>query len=113
MTHERTGSDHFAVTTCSCGAEYRFHLGSRSLSIADVAGTERWSTDVMLPAWLNDLASGVVAGRSSALYGIAVNRVLEKVLGRAAIPMLVPGDLSGLPPAAASDSLMQDYLLGG
>lgn len=113
LTHERTGADHFAVTTCSCGAEYRFHLGSRSLTVAEVAGAGRWSTDVMLPAWLNDLASGVVAGRSSALYGIALNRVLEKVLGRAPIPMLVPGDLIGTPSAAASDSLMQDYLLGG
>jgi hypothetical protein len=107
LRHERSGSDHFAVSSCVCGTRYRFHLGSGSLSIDELAATGRWSTDVMLPAWLNDLASGVVVGRSSALYGIVLNRVLEKVLGRDPIPMLVPGTLG----ETASDTASRDTLL--
>jgi hypothetical protein len=94
LIHERQGTDHYAVTTCLCEAVYRFHLGSGSLSIGELAETGRWSTDVTLPMYLNDLASGVVAGQSSALYGLVLNEVMEKVLARRAIPMLVPKDLS-------------------
>src|ERR687891_95790 len=98
---------------CACGAFYRFHLGSRSLSVGEVAATGRWSTDVTLPIYLNDLASGIVAGRSSAMYGMVLNEVLEKVLGRRPVPMLLPPDLPGV--LAARDetkSLLQRYVMG-
>jgi hypothetical protein len=93
LSHERRGTDHFAAMSCSCGASRRFHLGRRRPSMGELEATDRWSTDVTLPIYLNDLASGVVVGRSSALYGLVLNEVLEKVMGRRAIPMLVPEDL--------------------
>jgi hypothetical protein len=111
---ERNGPDRHAAFACSCGAGRRFWLGSGELSLGELEATGRWSTDVTLPVYLNDLSSGVVVGRSSALYGLVLDRVLERVLGRRAIPMLVPEDLAepreGDRPAA--DSLLRDYLLG-
>jgi hypothetical protein len=123
LRHERRGADHFAVTTCACGATYRFHLGTDTLSMSEVAATGRWSTDVTLPVYLNDLASGVVGGKSSLLYGLVLNEVLEKVLARRPVPMLVPENLpdvlgtnaerveraGGNPPGG---SLLADYLTG-
>jgi hypothetical protein len=109
----RRGADSFAVTRCTCGASYTFHLGSRRLSIDEVAATGRWSTDVTLPLYLNDLASGVVAGRSSAVYGMVLNEVLEKVLTRSPIPMLLPADLPAVLDAGAeTESLLQRYVVG-
>jgi hypothetical protein len=113
LARERRGADTFAAATCSCGASYRFHLGSGSLSMAELERTGRWSPDVTLPLSLNDLASGVVAGRSSALYGMVLNEVLIKVLARRPIPMLVPADLpSVLAEGAGMPSLLQAYLEG-
>jgi hypothetical protein len=113
LTRVRRGGDTFAVTRCTCGASYEFHLGSRSLSIDEVASTGRWSTDITLPLYLNDLASGVVAGRSSAIYGMVLNEVIEKVLTRTPIPMLLPPDLVAiLAPEAETESLLQRYVEG-
>ncbi len=113
LGHARKGTDHFAVMTCSCGASHRFHLGDRGLSLGELEATERWSADVTLPLYVNDLASGVVAGRSSALYGLVLNDVVAKVLGRSPIPMLVPEDLVELSADAGSvDSLLYEYLVG-
>lgn len=113
LSRRRVGPDTFAVTRCACGASYRFHLGSRSLSIREVAATGRWSADVTLPLYLNDLSSGVVGGRSSALYGIVLNQVLEKVLARRPIPMFLPPDLSTiLAEGAQSETLLQRYVVG-
>ena len=113
LARVRRGVDTFAVTRCACGASYEFHLGSRSLSMDAVAATGRWSTDVTLPLYLNDLASGVVAGRSSALYGMVLNEVLEKVLARKPIPMLLPPDLPAvLAEGAETQSLLQRYVVG-
>ena len=112
LSRRRAGADTFAVTTCLCGATYRFHLGSRSMSIDELAATGRWSTDVTLPLYLNNLASGVVVGRSSALYGMVLNEVLEKVLGWVPIPMLVPVDLPAvLARGAEGESLLQRYMV--
>lgn len=114
LVHERAGPDHFAVTECRCGTAYRFHLGGASLSIEELAATGRWSPDVTLPIYLNDLASGLVAGRSSALYGLVLGEVLQRVLGARPVPMLVPDGLlrmlSGGDPA---HSLLHAYLTGG
>jgi hypothetical protein len=105
----------YAVATCRCGATYRFRLGHRELSLDEIAQTHRWSPDVLLPTLVNDLASGVVAGKSSAIYGMVLNRVLREALGKEPIPILVPEGLTS--PGTngtrfAADSLMVSYLLG-
>ena len=119
LAHERRGADHFAVATCVCGNGYRFHLGTTTLSIAELAQTGRWSPDVTLPLYLGALTSGVVAGRSSALYGLVLNEVSEKVLARRPVPMLIPEDLSSVltgGPAETKEGpagLLAAYLMGG
>jgi hypothetical protein len=113
LSRVRHGVDAFAEARCACGAIYRFHLGSRSLSVEEIAATGRWSTDVTLPIYLNDLASGIVVGRSSAIYGMVLNEVLEKVLGRRPVPMLLPPDLPAVLAAEAeTESLLQSYVEG-
>lgn len=110
LVHERRGPGHYAVTTCACGDRYEFRLGTESLSIADLAATGRWSVDVTLPIYLNDLVGGVVAGQSSALYGLVLNEVLEKVLGRTPVPMLVPEDLTTVLAGDPTIGLLSEYL---
>lgn len=113
LRRERTRSDHFAVMTCTCGGGRRFHLGGRTLSLGELESTGRWSTDVTLPVYLNDLASGVVAGRSSALYGLVLREVVHKALGRRAIPVMLPDDLGVvLGDDSAVDSVLYEYLVG-
>jgi len=113
LRRERAGRDTFAVMTCMCGEGRRFHLGGRTLSLGELEATGRWSVDVTLPVYLNDLASGVVAGRSSALYGLVLKEVLEKVLGRTAIPVMVPDDLSeSLGDDPAASSVLHAYIVG-
>jgi hypothetical protein len=105
----------YAVATCSCGATYRFRLGRRELSLDEIVQTHRWSPDVLLPTLVNDLASGVVAGKSSAIYGMVLNRVLREALHKEPIPMLVPEALASRAPDGThlvADSLMVSYLLG-
>jgi hypothetical protein len=103
-----------AVATCRCGAGYRFPLGGGRPSIEALLATDRWSPDVLLPIFITHLASGVVGGRSSAVYGIVLNRVMREGLGWDPIPMLLPADLadpdseSGL----SADSLMVSHLMG-
>ena len=111
LVRERRGTEHLATTTCVCGASYEFRLGSTSLSADEVTRTGRWSADVTLPIYLNDMASGVVAGRSSALYGLVLNEVLDKVLARRPVPMLVPDDLAEVLAAAPGEGgLVQAYV---
>jgi len=109
LHHERQAVDHFAVASCSCGATYRFHLGSRVLSVGELGPTGRWSPDVSLPIYLDGLFSGLVAGRSSALYGLILGEVIRQVLGRRPIPMLVPGELRDS--GTHGGSLLRDFLL--
>lgn len=110
LAHERRGADHYAAVVCRCGAEHRFHLGSGKLSLGELEESGRWSPDVSLPVYLNHLASGIVAGRSSALYGLVLNEVMERALGMRPIPALVP---PGLPAdGGAGDSLLLQYLTG-
>jgi hypothetical protein len=106
----------YAVATCRCGARYRFLLGRGHLSLGRIARTHRWSPDVLLPAFLNDLASGVVAGKSSAIYGMVLNRVLRDALHKDPIPILVPSSLTSRGADGGrlvADSMMVSYLLGG
>jgi hypothetical protein len=93
LSHYVDGSDHFAVSTCKCGRDYKFHLGKDTLSIAEIAQTNRWSPDVCFPVFFNDLVSGFVAGKSSAIYLMILNEVLNKVLDKNPVPILVPESL--------------------
>ncbi len=111
LRHERVGGDHIAAGTCRCGESYRFHLGSGTMSLGELEATDRWSPDVSLPIHHRDVASGWIVGRSTALYGIVMNAVVERVLDARPIPGLIPPDLledtSPEPPGA---SLLVDYL---
>ncbi|HKX25134.1 MAG TPA: hypothetical protein VJP08_02330 [Actinomycetota bacterium] len=114
LVHRRRDADHFAEVTCrSCGAEHRFHLGSGTPSAGEVFATGRWSADVSLPAYLNDLVSGVVVGRSSALYGLVLNEVVAKVLGGDPVPALIPPRLSEILETDSAGSLLYEYLTSG
>jgi len=110
LHHERQAADHFGVASCSCGATYRFHLGSPVPSLGELGPTGRWSPDVSLPVYLDGLFSGLVAGRSSALYGLLLTEVVRQVLGRRPIPMLIPAELQD--PGIHGGSLLRDFLLG-
>lgn len=112
LRSERRGSDRFAVMTCrSCDTEYRIHLGSRSTSLEELAATGRWSTDVTVPLYVNDLVSGVVAGQSTALYGLVLDQITTTVLAGAPIPAFVPPTLAD-PPGGEVDSLFYACLAG-
>jgi len=80
-----------ATGDCKCGEEHAFDLGDgRSTSLDSLAATGRWSPDVSLPVHHLHLASGWIVGASTALYGIVLNAVAERVLGLAPVPGLVP-----------------------
>lgn len=94
LARERHGEDTFATASCRCGKTYSFHLGGNRPTLGELAATGRWSIDVSMPIHHNDLASGWIAGRSTALYGLVFNEVLSRVLGRTPIPILVPRELA-------------------
>lgn len=108
LVHEQDGKSHFATATCKCGETYRFHLGTNLLSLEELTATKHWSLDVCFPIFLNDFVSGYVAGKSSALYGLVLNRVLEKALGKRPIPVYVPSNL-GKNCGDQVDSLVYSY----
>ena len=111
LKHVVESGDHFATGICRCGKVYRFHLGQSTLSIAEIAETQRWSPDVLMPAFFNDYVSGYVAGKSSALYLLVINEMLQQVLGKTPVPILVPESLAKSDPAPDQvDSLLYDYL---
>ncbi len=114
LYHHQDGKDHFAVTSCKCGQEYSFFLGHNTLSIAEIARTGRWSPDVCFPIFFNDMVSGYVAGKSSTLYLMVMNRVLRQILHKTPVPIMVP---SGLAPGDSDpiqhDSLIYRYLANG
>ncbi len=111
LKHVVESGGHFAIGACSCGEQYRFHLGQGTLSIAEIAETQRWSPDVLMPAFFNDYVSGYVAGKSSALYLLVINDMLQQVLGKTPVPILVPESLGKSHPAPDQvDSLLYDYL---
>ena len=112
LSRDRSAGHH-AVATCGCGTDYRFDLGSDPIGLGELAATGRWSPDVSLPVHHNDQASGWVVGRSTALYGIVLNTVIDKVMGGRAIPGWIPPDLlSGPRPGDPGASLLVEYLLG-
>jgi hypothetical protein len=110
LKHVVEAGGHFATCTCKCGETYRFNLGQNNLSIAEIAETERWSPDVLMPAFFNDYVSGFVAGKSSGLYLLIINEILKKVLGKKPVPILVPESLSKSEPMPDQvDSLVYEY----
>ncbi len=91
LHRETQGHDHFAVASCRCQSQYRFHLGSRQLSIDDIVQAGSWSPDVSLTLFMNDFVSGYVGGGSSGIYyGLVMQDVLEKVLHKRRVPILLP-----------------------
>ena len=91
LRRQTHGTDQFAASQCRCGLEYRFHLGSGSLSIDTIVEAADWSPDVTLTLFLNDLVSGYVAGASSgAYYGLVMAEVLQQVYGKRRVPILLP-----------------------
>lgn len=113
LQHAILDGEHYGVTECKCGREYRFFLGQKTLSIAQIAQTGRWSPDVSLPVLLNRQVSGLVMGKSSALYGLIMKEVLAKVLDQAPVPFLVPKTLAAASvPAPEYDSLIYHFLAG-
>ena len=111
LKHVIEAGSHFAAGTCRCGEDVRFYLGQTTLSIAEITETQRWSPDVLMPAFFNDYVSGYVAGKSSALYLLIINDALQQVLGKIPVPILVPeslGKSKAMPDQA--DSLLYDYL---
>lgn len=102
--------DGAAAATCRCGTGYRFDLGG---GLGELGATGRWSPDVSLPVHCNDAASGWVVGRSTALYGLVLNAVIDRVLGGRPIPGWIPPDLSSAPrPGSEPPTLLVDHLLG-
>lgn len=113
LYHRLQGQDHFAVSGCKCGREYKFYLGRHLLSVAELAQTRRWSPDVCFPMFFNDLVSGFVAGKSSAIYLIVMNQVLRKVLDKTPVPILVPESLKAKENGNGQfDSLLYRYFAG-
>ncbi len=98
--------DHFAGGRCRCGQTYKFHLGQRRLSLAEIAQTGRWSPDVCFPIYFNDRVSGFVAGKSSGIYLMVLGAVMRRVLGKSPVPVLLPTRLA----AAEPDSLLYKYM---
>ncbi|MDR3576056.1 MAG: hypothetical protein P4L50_19495 [Anaerolineaceae bacterium] len=113
LHHAIDGNEHYAVGLCKCGQEYKFHLGEQTISVAEIAQTNRWSPDVCFPIFFNDLVSGYVAGKSSAIYLIILDAVLWKVLKKKPVPILVPESLRiNDSEATQVDSLIYRYLSG-
>ena len=79
----------YAAANCSCGDEMKFPMG-QELSVDNIIRDATWSPDVTLPFLTNDSYSGGVVGKSSALYGIVLNRVMRNVLEKEPIPLFVP-----------------------
>lgn len=90
------------------GRQYRYPL--RSLSPAALEGRVGWSPDVTLPLLVARRYSGLVAGRSSALYMLVLGDALRRVLGQAPLPVLVPTAEKVF--AGAFDSLFAAHLDG-
>jgi hypothetical protein len=105
------GTRQLAVGACRCGAEYRFDLGTGTATLGELEANGRWSPDITLPILLNEFVSGVVAGRSSAVYGLVLGAVVARVLNDRPVPMLLPTKLAANGPGDEG-SLLHGYLTG-
>jgi hypothetical protein len=105
------GARQLAVGACRCGADYRFDLGTGIAMPGELEASGRWSPDITLPILLNQFVSGVVAGRSSAVYGLVLDAVVARVFNSHPVPMLLPTEIAagGL---EEDGSLLGAYLTG-
>lgn len=110
LRRRRIGGDLHAVAESRAGRRYAFPLGDRGTSLDALFAAGRWSPDVTLPILLNDRFSGMVAGRSSALYCMVLGATMRTVLTMKPIPVFAPA----IPPADAArpDGLLQAWLTG-
>jgi hypothetical protein len=107
------GRDQFAAATCRCGEVYRFYLGNRTFSLDELAQTGRWSPDVSLALFMNNLVSGFIGGGSSGVYfGLLMKAALEQVLQVRRVPVLLPkiGADDRVDRSGRFDSLIYRYL---
>ncbi len=105
---ERDGPLRLATAVDAAGRRHRYELGRTELSLAQLDGQVHWSPDVTLPLLVNDRFSGLVAGRSSALYLLAFRPALRSLLRQEPLPVLVPRSWDVF--AGAFDSLFDAYL---
>ena len=110
LRRQRSGGDIVAVAQTRAGRRYSFSLGRHGRSAEPLFETRRWSPDVLLPTLVNAMFSGIVAGRSSALYLLVQGVAMREALGMQSLPALVPQSLAELdqgPPG-----LLQRWLVG-
>lgn len=112
LSRRRRGADMVAEATCRCQERYEFNFGSGRPDLGQLLGTGRWSIDVSMPVHHTTLASGWIGGRSSALYALVFNEVIEKVYGLKPLPVLVPHELveSGSSVPDGDETLLLQYL---
>jgi hypothetical protein len=106
----RDGGVQLACATDQDGKSYRYELGKGDVSVAALDGQVRWSPDVTLPVLVNDRYSGMVGGKSSALYMLVLRATMLKVLDMTPVPLLVPTAWNVF--GGAFDSLLEAYLDG-
>lgn len=105
---EQVGETHFAGAVSALGVHYRYELGRTNLTMEHLDRQVDWSPDVTLPILLNDRYSGMVAGKSSALYMLVFRKVIRKVMETRPLPILVPTQRDVFP--GAFDILIEAYL---
>ena len=110
LRKRRIGGDLHAVAESPAGRRYAFPLGDRGTNLEVLYAAGRWSPDVTLPILLNDRFSGMVAGRSSALYSLVLTATMRAALAMRPIPILVPAALAADCPGP--DGLLQAWLTG-
>jgi hypothetical protein len=107
---ERDGPLQLAVAAGSGERRHRFPLGRETLSLDALEAGAAWSPDVTLPLLLAAGFSGLVAGRSSALYLLVLQPAFAAVGGPPPLPVLVPRVWDVFP--GAFDSLFAAALDG-
>lgn len=107
---ERDGPLRLAVADGSGGRRHRFPLGREALSLEALEAGAAWSPDVTLPLLVAEGFSGLVAGRSSALYLLVLQPAFAAVGGPPPLPVLVPRVWDVFP--GAFDSLFAAALDG-
>ncbi len=114
LKSKRSGTELLGTATCRCETSYAFSFGRDRPDLSELIATGRWGIDVSMPVHHNELASGWLSGRSSALYALVFNEVIERVLGQTPIPVLVPPSLTSGAPSAANGqaTLLLHYLTG-
>jgi hypothetical protein len=93
LSVQRTGLSWAAQGTSRAGRTYRFSLDDGS-NINTLMETGRVSLDITLPVHLSSLFSGLVVGKSSALYCMIMKSAAEESLDEQLCPMIIPTALT-------------------